>query len=48
MTGYPSTENIDRILLLAPKSVLEKPIDTGRLLDLLRLDHRQGSAHAHS
>jgi excisionase family DNA binding protein len=48
MTGYPSAENVDRILQAGAEICLEKPVDTGHLLDLLRLEHRQGSAHAHS
>ena len=48
MTGYPSAENIDRILRAGAEVCLEKPVDTDRLLDLLRLEHRQGDAHAHS
>ena len=48
MTGYPSVENVDRILQAGAELCLEKPIDTGRLLDLLRLEQRQGFAHAHS
>ena len=48
MTGYPSAENIDLILRAGAEVCLEKPVDTDRLLDLLRLEHRQGDAHAHS
>ncbi len=44
MTGYPSADNVDRILQAGAEHCLEKPIDTGRLLELLRLDHRQGHA----
>jgi excisionase family DNA binding protein len=48
MTGYPSAENIDRILRAGAEVCLEKPVDTDRLLDLLRLEHRQGDAQTHS
>ncbi|HEY9198878.1 MAG TPA: response regulator, partial [Gammaproteobacteria bacterium] len=37
MTGYPTAENIERIMDAGAEVCLEKPIDTDRLLELLRL-----------
>lgn len=37
MTGYPSADNIERILDAGAEVCLEKPIDTDRLLELLQL-----------
>lgn len=36
MTGYPTADNIDRIMAAGAEVCLAKPIDTGRLLGLLR------------
>lgn len=36
MTGYPTSENIERIMNAGAEVCLEKPIDTGRLLELVR------------
>ncbi|MBI5039997.1 MAG: response regulator, partial [Gammaproteobacteria bacterium] len=47
MSGYPSANNIARILRAGAEVCLEKPVDTDRLLELLRLEHRPGLPHAH-
>ena len=36
MTGYPTSENIERIMNAGAEVCLEKPIDTDRLLELMR------------
>lgn len=46
MTGYPSPENIKRILNAGAEICLEKPVNTDQLLELLRLDNN--AIHAHS
>lgn len=38
MTGFPSPENIERILSAGADACLDKPIDEGRLLTLLALN----------
>lgn len=38
MTGYPTAENIERIMDAGAEVCLEKPIDTDRLLELLHPD----------
>lgn len=43
MTGYPTAENIERIMDAGAEVCLQKPIDTQRLLELLRLEE-QGTA----
>lgn len=48
MTGYPSSDNRDHILRAGAEVCLEKPVDTDKLLELLRLENRPGSTHAHS
>lgn len=37
MTGYASADNIERIMNAGAEVCLEKPIDTGRLLELMRI-----------
>lgn len=48
MTGYPTAENIERIMDAGAEVCLQKPIDTARLLELLRLDVGTTAARAHS
>lgn len=37
MTGYPSPENVDRILAIGAEACLPKPLDEARLLSLLEI-----------
>ncbi len=48
MTGYPSPENVQRILNAGAEVCLEKPVETRQLLDLLQLDKSDTTGHAHS
>ncbi|MDH5516195.1 MAG: response regulator [Gammaproteobacteria bacterium] len=41
MTGYPSNENVEKILSAGAEACLQKPIDTTQLLDLLDLKLKQ-------
>lgn len=43
MTGYPTPENIERIMEAGAEVCLQKPIDTDRLMELLHLEN-QGTA----
>lgn len=46
MTGYPTPENIERIMDAGAEVCLQKPIDTDRLLELLHLDGLGASARS--
>lgn len=46
MTGYPSAENIERIMDAGAEVCLAKPIDTARLLELLHLSEQPATAHS--
>lgn len=46
MTGYPSTENVEKILAAGAEACLQKPIDTDQLLSLLGLDETPRVASA--
>ncbi|MFN2309383.1 MAG: response regulator [Gammaproteobacteria bacterium] len=48
MTGYPNEENVQRILDAGAEACLPKPLDTARLLPLLRLEEERGTAHSYS
>ncbi len=37
MTGYPSAENVERILAAGAEACLSKPLDEDRLLEMLKL-----------
>lgn len=41
MTGYPSTENVERILAAGAEDCLEKPIDETHLLAMLELAEQE-------
>ncbi len=41
MTGYPSPQNVERILAAGAESCLAKPLDEERLLDALSLERSQ-------
>ena len=46
MTGYPSAENIERIMDAGAEVCLSKPIDTARLLELLQLSEQPATSHS--
>lgn len=48
ITGYPSPENIQRILEAGAEACLPKPLDTAHLLALLHLDEGRGIGYSHS
>ena len=48
MTGFPSADNIERILDEGAEVCLQKPVDTDRLLELLRLPERFAGVQAYS
>jgi len=46
MTGYPTADNIERIMDAGAEVCLAKPIDTVRLMELLRIADQPATSHS--
>lgn len=46
MTGYPTADNIERIMDAGAEVCLAKPIDTARLMELLQIADQPATSHS--